>query len=239
MEWQIEGVTREALVFIPAGAKTAATPVIFSFHGHGGTAKHTAAMFDYQSLMPEAISVYMQGLPCPSLTDPEGTQDGWQRAAGELDDRDLKFFDAVLATLKKDFKIDPKRIYCTGYSNGGFFTYVLWGARGDIFAAVAPVSGVAPRSLKGFKPLPALHIAGEKDEVVSFKNQSRSMEAVRELNGCDPEGKPWARSGTLAGTVYTSKSQTPFVAVLYPGKHKFPEEAPELVVKFFKEHAKE
>ena len=239
MEWQVDGVTREALVYAPAEAKNTNTPLLFAFHGHGGTAKYAAAKYNYQKQWPDAIAVYMQGLPCAGKTDPDGLLPGWQKTAGDLQDRDLKFFDAVLATLKKDFKVDPKRVYCTGHSNGAVFTYLLWGARGDVFAAVAPVSGVALGGFKDFKPLPALHVAGEKDLIVPIKYQMQTMEGARKLNGCDTEGAPWATSGTLVGTVYPSKTGTPFVSVVYPGTHAFPDEAPELIAKFFKEHARE
>ena len=97
-----------------------------------------ARSFGYHTLWPEAIVVYMQGLPTPGKTDPDGKQPGWQRLAGDQQDRDFKFFDAVLADLKKDYKVDAKRVYATGHSNGGGFTYLLWSTRGDIFAAMGP-----------------------------------------------------------------------------------------------------
>ena len=34
------------------------------------------------------------------------------------------------------FKIDEKRVYATGHSNGGGFTYLLWTCRPDAFAAL-------------------------------------------------------------------------------------------------------
>ena len=58
------------------------------------------------------------------------------------------------------------------------------------------------------------------------------MEAVRKVNGCDAEGKEWAKNCTL----YPSKTGTPFVSFIHPGAHNFPAEAPALIVKFFKEH---
>ena len=104
-------------------------------------------------LWPEAVVVYMQGLSTPGrLTDPEGKKPGWQSAAGDQGDRDLKFFDALLATLKQEYKIDERRIYSTGHSNGGGFTYLLWSARPNMFAAVAPSAAVAARQLKDLKP---------------------------------------------------------------------------------------
>ena len=65
LEWKVDGVTREALVYAPAAAKTTPSPVVFAFHGHGGTMKHAATKFAYQKHWPEAIVVYMQGLNTP------------------------------------------------------------------------------------------------------------------------------------------------------------------------------
>ena len=56
--------------------------------------------------------------------------------------------------------------------------HVLWGARGDKFAAVAPVAGVALSGFRDFKPLPALHITGEKDLIVPYKAQLLTMEGA-------------------------------------------------------------
>lgn len=238
--WKVEGVRREALVYAPESAAEADTPVVFAFHGHGGNMRNAARSFRIHSLWPEAIAVYMQGLPTPGMTDPEGKRPGWQKIAGDQQDRDLKFFDAVLADLKKTYRVDAKRIYATGHSNGGGFTYLLWAARGDVFAALAPsAAGGAARNAGGLKPLPVLHLAGEKDTVVPFPLQLQNMELVKKLNGCVAEGKPWASAGPLAGTIYSSPSGTPFVSVIHPGTHAYPKEAPGLIVQFFKENARQ
>jgi polyhydroxybutyrate depolymerase len=235
-EWTVGADRREALVFAPAAVKSQPAPVIFAFHGHGGTAKGIAERHAFQKLWPEAIVVYMQGLNTPGkLTDPEGKKTGWQSAPGEQSDRDLKFFDAVLKTLRDEYKVDDARIYATGHSNGGGFTYVLWAARGEVFAAVAPSASAAGRRMaEGIKPKPVMHIAGEKDELVKFEWQSRTMAGLRKLNGCADAGTQWAPHCTL----YPSESGTPVVTCIHPGTHKFPDEAPALIVRFFREHRK-
>jgi polyhydroxybutyrate depolymerase len=228
---------REALIYVPAKSDKP-PPVVFAFHGHGGTARHAARTFAYHTHWPEAVCVYMQGLPTPGqLTDPEGKKAGWQAKAGDQGDRDLKFFDEVLKTLKKDHAIDDKRVYSTGHSNGGGFTYLLWAQRGDVFAAVAP-SAAAARYAKDLKPKPCLHVTGEKDPLVKPEWQKATTDAVRKVNGCDADGKSWEKAGKLAGTVYESKGGTPFVAVVGPGGHEFPSDAPKLIVQFFQQHAK-
>jgi len=235
-EWKVNGVIREALVYIPSARSTNPAPVIFAFHGHGGTMQHAARMFHFHTLWPEAIVVYMQGLNTPGrLTDADGAKPGWQIAAGDQNDRDLKFFDAVLATLNAEDRIDVKRIYATGHSNGGSFTYLLWAKRGDVFAAVAPSAAVDARDVSRLRPKPVFHIAGEKDPLVKFTWQQRMIRALRSLNQCSA-GEPWEQEKDC--TFYASKIGAPVVTLIHSGTHQFPERAPELIVKFFQQHAR-
>lgn len=238
-EWKIDGVVRKALVWIPATATNSAAPLVFAFHGHGGSMQQAARSFHYHELWPEAVTVYMQGLPTPGkLTDPEGKRNGWQSAAGNQGDRDLRFFDAVLGSLEKECNIDTNRVYCTGHSNGGGFTYLLWAERGDVFAAVAPSAALSVDAAPKLKPKPALHVAGTNDTLVKYAWQEQMMRMVKKRNGCAASGKPWASDGDLIGTIYPSESGTPFVTLISPGTHKFPAEAPALIVRFFKEHTR-
>jgi len=50
--WNVNGTTREALVYIPESATSKSTPIIFAFHGHGGTAERVARAWDYQKWWP-------------------------------------------------------------------------------------------------------------------------------------------------------------------------------------------
>lgn len=237
-EWTVGDLKREALVYVPAKATGQTSPVVFVWHGHGGSMKNAERSFAVHKRWPEAIVVYPQGVPTPGkLTDPDGKKSGWQHSAGEQGDRDLKFFDAMLESLRKDYKVDDKRVYSTGHSNGGGFTYLLWAHRGEAFAAVAP-SAAGGRAVRDVKPKPCLHVAGEADPLVKYDWQKLTMEAVKKINGCDADGKEWAKAGKLVGTVYPSKGGTPLVSLIHPGDHAFPPDAPELIVKFFKEHAK-
>jgi polyhydroxybutyrate depolymerase len=232
LTWEVDGVKREAIVYAPSKKTESKAPLVFDFHGHGGTAKQAARTHHIQETWPEAVVVYMQGLNTPGkLTDPEGKKSGWQSGPGDQDDRDLKFFDAVLASIKKDYPIDEQRIYATGHSNGGAFTYLLWAKRGDAFAAFAPVAAAAGRYFVDAKPKPLFHAASEKDPLVAFAIQQRTLDRVKKLNGCAEQGEDWAK-GCLR---YPSKNGTPVVIYLHEEGHKYPEAAPALIVKFFQE----
>lgn len=231
-EWKIDGVTREALLVVPTTAVTKPSPVVFGFHGHGGSMNNAARSFRMHEQWPDAIVVYMQGLPTPGqISDPEGKKTGWQREKGDQQDRDLKFFDAVLMSLKADYKVDEKQIYATGHSNGGSFTYLLWAERSDVFAAVAPSGAAALKIRNSLKPKPLLHVAGDNDPLVKYGWQKLMIDSVKKTNECG-EGVPWEEKCTQ----FPSKIGTPVVTLVTSNGHKFPEEAPALIVRFFKQH---
>lgn len=233
VELNVGGVTRVATVFWPAEGK-GPIPLVFGFHGHGGNMGVGVRRFKIQDSWPDAGVVYMQGIPTKSSIDPEGRANGWQMQLGDSGDQDIKFFDAMLAWAKSHRKIDLKRVYCMGHSNGGFFTYLLWKAHPDLFAAIAPVAG-GLRGGVGDKPIPVLHIAGDVDNVVPYASQVRSVERMKEINACSGDGKRWEIDGC---TMWDSKSGAPVAIYTFHGGHMFPQEASDLIVKFFKAHPK-
>ncbi len=224
---------REALVFAPQAKSAGAAPVVFAFHGHGGNMRNAARTFHLETLWPEAIVVYPQGLLTRSPRDPQGKRPGWQGTPGSDDDRDLKFFDALLAAVKEKWKVDERRIYATGHSNGAVFTYLLWSTRADVLAAVAP--SAAPSRAPLAQPLPAFHIAGEQDRIAPFALQQATIAEVKRLNGCRERGEQWADQCTL----YASDKEAPLVTLIHPGGHTFLKEAPALMVRFFQEHTRQ
>ncbi|MCB1225130.1 MAG: hypothetical protein KDK99_04900 [Verrucomicrobiales bacterium] len=235
-QWTIEGTAREALVHVPSTATTQPSPLIFGFHGHGGSMGNAARSYHLHTLWPEAIVVYPQGLNTPGrLTDPDGKKPGWLSDPSDPNNRDLKLFDAMLASLKAEYQIDDRRIYSTGHSNGGGFTYLLWAARPEVFAAMAPSASAASRSLPLLKPKPVLHIAGEADPLVKFAWQKATIDQLIQLNQC-ADSTAWELDANLS--YYPSAIGCPVVTAIHPGTHKYPSQAPEVIVKFFKSQAR-
>lgn len=235
-EWTVDGVRREGLLHVPARATTEAAPVVFVFHGHGGSMEQAARSQPVHELWPEAIVVYLQGLSTPGqLTDSSGRKKGWQGGPGDQDDRDLKFFDAVLASLRADYKVDARRIYSTGHSNGGGFTYLLWATRREVFAAFGPSSAVAGRGYPRLAPAPVIHVAGEKDPLVKFAWQKTQIDSLLRINQCASPGQPAGKGCTL----YTSKIGAPVMTFIHSGGHRYPPESTAMIVDFFKAHPRQ
>src|SRR6267378_3926340 len=84
MQFTVDGVEREALVFVPTPILRAVKfPLVFAFHGHGGDMKATAQRMGIQDLWQQAIVVYPQGKPRKSPVDPTGHTAGWQVEANQ------------------------------------------------------------------------------------------------------------------------------------------------------------
>lgn len=233
--WRVGGIDRTAHVAAPTAPVPAnGSPLVFVFHGHGGTSAHSARTFAIHTSWPEAVVIYAQGLPTPGrMTDPEGRKPGWQHAPGGEGDRDLKFVDAMLDWARARFRIDASRVYAAGHSNGGTFTYVLWVARGDVFAAFAPSASVFRKDLiSGARPKPALIIMGEKDELVPPNAQRFSLSAVLRLNQASQSGEPWSGRHAVR---HASRVGAATVAYVHPGDHTMPADAGEMMARFFKE----
>jgi polyhydroxybutyrate depolymerase len=233
MHFTIDGVERQAFVLAPANASrsTQKLPLLFAFHGHGGNMVQTAAQMRFDKVWPTAIVVYMQGLRTATNGDPDGYETGWQQESGQFDDRDLRFFDAVLVDLRKAFPVDDNRVYATGFSNGGIFTYLLWGTRAKVFAALAPVATAKSPGVQLAVPMPLLQIGGEQDMNFLLPEQLKSMAIAREVNGTG--------AGHSCGeycTTYDSSRGAPVITYIHPGGHVYPREASQMIVDFFKQH---
>jgi polyhydroxybutyrate depolymerase len=232
----IADAERHAIVFANANpAEHAGAPVVFVFHGHGGNAQNAARRFRIHEFWPEAVVVYMQGIPgVQGITDPEGTRNGWQKNPGELGDRDLKFFDAALKVAEKKYNADPSRVYVLGHSNGGRFVNLLWKMRGDKIAALCSAAGPGGRLIESSTPKSVFIIAGEKDPLVPFQTQQYSIEFARKVLRTD------ASKAKVEGLMRTEPgaSGTELVTYIHPGGHQFPTEALPSVISFFKRHTR-
>jgi dienelactone hydrolase len=176
-------------------------------------------------------------LPTPASNDPKGEQTGWQYHPGEVGDRDVKFFDAMLAGWRQELKVDDKRVYAVGFSNGGGFAYVLWAARGDQISGVVSCEMTAPKKLiDTFKPKPLLQIVGKNDDLQPVSAEKKTALAVAKLNECG-EGQPWGNNPNC--TIYPSKIGTPVVFMIHGGGHEIPKEAGVRIVEFLQKETRQ
>ncbi len=113
-----------------------------------------------------------------------------QCATGQCWDRDALL--ALLDEVIHKYRVDPKRIYLTGLSMGGYGTWDLGLNCPERFAAIAPVCGGGnrlavllpdPKKKDAFKSLGVWAFHGAKDSVVELDESERMVKALRKA-GC-------------------------------------------------------
>ncbi len=230
-KWTIDGVQREAIVIPPSKKDPSGkVPVILAFHGHGDTMANYSGV-GFESAMPTAVVVYPQGLPTNPATDPQGF--GWIYTDAADGQRDLKFVDAMLATVRGKYKVDDQRIYAAGFSNGAMFTYVLWGTKARTFAAFAAVAGRIIPAVHITEPKPIIQIGGSNDRTVPFDQQLEAMKTARTVNGTDEEGVSCGKRCKQ----FASSKNAPVMNYIHSGGHEWPDGTTEMIVKFFEKQS--
>ncbi len=226
MTWQVDGQTREAVVYVPTVSRGGmAAPLVLSFHGFGDNMQN----FQHTNVhvaWPDAIVVYFQG-----LSTRRGLP-GWQVERGGVD-RDLALVDVALESLREKYNVDDDRIYATGFSNGGMFTYLLWAERPGVFAAYAPVAARLRPSVRPTQPRPVFHVAGKRDRVVDFSDQEAAIAVAVEVNGVDAT----IRCG-VGCTVHGASTSAPVMTWIHAGAHVYPHETSERIVSFFRDQSR-
>ena len=133
-----DGNNREYIIYVPAiydGSE--AFPLMFNFHGGGGTSNDFININDMRSVADTAgfIAVYPQ-----AAIDPNDGSNAWLHKAPTSHD-DVFFIEAIIDTLSNVFFIDNDRVYACGYSEGGIFSYELACRLNNRIAAISSVSG--------------------------------------------------------------------------------------------------
>jgi polyhydroxybutyrate depolymerase len=153
------------LIHVPASYDgRSAVALVIALHGGGGLASGMPRLtgIDVVSDRHGFIAVYPAGLN-------RHWKDG--RTAELSGSDDVAFIDALIRKLEVDYRIDPKRVYATGISNGAIFSLRLACELGGEIAAVAPVAGSNPANFKGDcgkSPVSVMMINGTADAFVPY-----------------------------------------------------------------------
>lgn len=90
----------------------------------------------------------------------------------------------LMATLEKEFSIDPTRIYITGLSMGGYGTWDAIQRHPDRFAAAIPICGGGdPKYAEKIKLIPLWAFHGAKDTAVKPERSRDMIAAIKQAGG--------------------------------------------------------
>lgn len=196
----VVGEEREYIVHLPINYKADKNhALVLAFHGGGSTAKSSLLFFGLNAVSDTAgfIVVY-----------PNGINKGWNdgRAIKNHSHDDLGFIGLLIDQLKKDYSIDENKIFATGISNGGFFSFALALRLSNKIRAIAPVCATIPEVIfQNYAPTKAMSlllINGTEDPLVPYNGGkvggkllnrgqcSSTVETVKKfilMNQCNPK----------------------------------------------------
>jgi polyhydroxybutyrate depolymerase len=165
---------RDFVILTPKGASfDRPAPIVFFLHGAGGSAEQAMQTYGWvqKAKQEHFFVVFPQGLgfrpgkPSAFLSNPAVWRDGSSPAADNVDD--LEFFSTLLTKLEEVLGIDKRRIFVTGFSNGGGMAFALGARFSDRIAAIAPVASHSYVTTdKLARPLPVYYLVGAADPLV-------------------------------------------------------------------------
>lgn len=169
----VNGTTHSCNWYVPAGINK--PPVVFFIHGANGSGNEFENTTKANPVADKEkfIAVY----PAASSNGNAGI---WADMSGTSN---FPFFLAVLDTLDKRYQIDRNRVYMTGFSQGGFISFVAGCKYSDIFAAIAPVSGHAGSGCNLKRPVSVFLTFGAQEDKAAFV---RDLDTWLQLDSCPP-----------------------------------------------------
>jgi poly(3-hydroxybutyrate) depolymerase len=185
----VGGTMREYILAVPDNYDPSKPyRLIFGWHPLGGSAQQVAGNGNsgYYGLQSQAsgsaIFVAPEGLPF------SGSSLGWGNSNGQ----DIAFLEAMLARFRAELCIDENRIFSTGFSFGGMFSFAAGCSPGGMMRAIAPQAGniQVSRCEDGDRPVAVMGFHGVDDTVVDIDGGRDGRDVFVERNGCGQATMP-------------------------------------------------
>ncbi|MDP2996722.1 MAG: PHB depolymerase family esterase [Bryobacterales bacterium] len=145
-------------------------PLVVALHGMGGDENSMFDAYAGGALKREAERLGLL-VACPKGREPTSMY----RGAAERDVLD------VLAEVRRDYRVDPNRIYLMGHSMGGFGTWSIAMNHPELFAALGPFAGGGnPAGIEKIKRIPQYVVHGDNDKTVSVTQSRAMVEAAKQ-----------------------------------------------------------
>jgi len=163
--FMFEGIQRNYNAYLPKNYYgKSKLPLVFNLHGY---TLNKVQQMNY-SKMNEVADTAGFIVVYPNAVDAT-----WNCGVpGAPNVNDIGFINAIIDTLSVEYSIDESRIYCCGFSRGGFMTNRLACELSDRIAAFAAVAGTMANSIKSScipnRHVPILYFHGTDDPIVPY-----------------------------------------------------------------------
>ena len=167
---QSAGGLRWYYLHVPRGYRPQKTELVLNFHGYTSDPLQEALL----SKMNAAADA--RGI---IVAYPAGQGRSWNaglccgQSAWVTQVDDVQFVRDTIDAISRSYCIDPKRVFATGMSNGGFLSHRLGCELSDRIAAIAPVAGaMGIADCNPPRHVPVMHFHGTLDPLVPYNGGS-------------------------------------------------------------------
>jgi polyhydroxybutyrate depolymerase len=172
----VDGLKRNHIIHVPPkyDPKKPA-PLVLALHG----AIMDGRLMEKFTGLSETADKYHFIIVYPNGTGPGGFFQTWNAGLRNKNNKtdDVKYLGKVLDDVESAVKVNKKRVYVIGLSNGGMMAYRVASAMSNRIAAIASVAGTMPiEKYEPRRPISVLHFHGTKDELVPFKGPGEKKE---------------------------------------------------------------
>lgn len=173
--------TRDVQIWIGDEAKTMDGPIVFFWHGAGGSPKDAVYALS-QPVIDEIVA--MGGILVAPVHDPAAGQLPWFLSLGGSNESDLRVMDEVLACAIDQVGVDLRHIHSVGFSAGAMNTTQVGWRRSGYIASVVTFSGAqigSPDDQDPTNKYPAMAFHGGSSDVVIIEFQPNTEKYVQGL----------------------------------------------------------
>ncbi|SIN94279.1 extracellular catalytic domain type 1 short-chain-length polyhydroxyalkanoate depolymerase [Chitinophaga niabensis] len=170
----VDGLIRTYTLHLPPNYREGSDfSLVIAMHGGGGNGGQfeSSSRLSQKADAAKFIVVYPNGVKGDGLLKAQTwNAGGCCDYARDHNINDVKFISLLIDHLVAKYKINPKKVYATGHSNGGMMAYRLACELSDKIAAIAPNSStmVVTQPCNASRAVPILHMHSVQDNNVPY-----------------------------------------------------------------------
>lgn len=190
------------------------TPLMVMLHGYSASNVLQNFIFGFKELAEEYGYIYIA---------PNGTVDASDNRFWNATDYCCDFLDTgvddvayirgLIEEAQARYNVDPKRIFLTGHSNGGFMSHRFACEHPELVAGFMSLAGAIvsdPDTCQPSEPVASLQVHGTADATITYDGQFSAERNAQQVSAEDGQAV-WASRNGCSGTSLELRSSADFV----------------------------
>ena len=200
------GGSRPVKLYVPTKySPSTPAPLVILLHGYGASGAEEDLYLDLHAVAEADTVLYAH---------PDGTLDETGKRFWNATDAccdfygvqvdDVAYLSGLVTEIETRYRVDPKRVYFFGHSNGAFMSYRMACDKADMVASIASLAGAMwndPSRCKPSQPVSILDVQGTEDQVILSDGGTTNTDSIFDGGAIDGGGVYPPVTATIADWV--------------------------------------